>query len=64
MPQSFFANESVYDRTTAIQSKVDYGYNLKEAAEHKDEHIDQYIETARQEAEAQGVHINLKPPKE
>lgn len=31
---------------------------------HKDEHLGEYIETARQEAEAQNIHTNLEPPKE
>jgi hypothetical protein len=38
--------------------------NLWDAQEHKNEHLGEYIETARQEAGAQGVPINLEPPKE
>lgn len=38
--------------------------NLWRAHQHKEEHLDEYIETARQEAEAQGVDIKLEPPKE
>lgn len=38
--------------------------NLWEAHEHKEAHLDEYIETARQEAEAAGQHINLQPPAE
>jgi hypothetical protein len=41
-----------------------YDANLWQAHEHKNEHLDQYIESARQEAEAQGVHIDLEQPKE
>ena len=38
--------------------------NLWEAREHKEAHLGEYIETARQEAEADGKQINLQPPTE
>ena len=38
--------------------------NLWRAQQHKNEHFEEYVETARQEAEEQGIHINLEQPKE
>lgn len=37
---------------------------LWRAKQHKDQHLDQYIETARQDAESAGVKINLPEKKE
>ncbi len=37
---------------------------LWQAHKHKEQYLGEYIETARQEAEAQGVHIKLEQPKE
>ena len=45
-------------------TKLNYDANLWRAHEHKEQHLDQYIETARQEAEAKDVHIELGQPKE
>jgi len=41
-----------------------YDANLWRAQQHKNEHLPEYIESARQDAEAQGVHIDLGQPKE
>lgn len=38
--------------------------NLWRAQQHNNEHLPEYIETARQEAEAQGIEVNLPVPKE
>lgn len=38
--------------------------NLWRAHQHKEEKLDKYTETARQEAEADGKVINLDPPKQ
>ncbi len=46
-----------------VADNTDRVANLWRAQQHKNEHLDQYIESARLEAEAQGVHINIEPPK-
>jgi hypothetical protein len=54
--------KSFYEQADKYQREEDNA--LHRAHQHKEDHLDQYIETARQEAEAEGVHINLEPPKE
>jgi hypothetical protein len=44
--------------------KLETDANLWEAHQHKQAHLSEYIETARQEAEEAGRHLNLRPPTE
>ncbi len=44
------------DNRNRLEGVVAYG------ARHKEEHLNEYIETARQDAEAAGVHIDVAQP--
>ncbi len=60
---------AITNQRSDLNSKIShnrdaYDANLWRAEQHKNEHLPEYIETARQEAEAQGVPIGLGEPKE
>lgn len=50
--------------TLAEDNRLRHESAVEIGARHKDKHLGEYIETARQEAEAQGIQINMGQPKE
>jgi len=57
-----YVNRQDYHEFDHSAAEIEMGATIRAASKHKDEHFEQYVETARQEAEAQGIEVNL--PKE
>ncbi len=60
-------DENLYPHLVAndrMRAEHERDQSLNKAADIVEENLDGYIETARQEAEEQGVQINLEPPKQ